>query len=289
MMDSNDKLTIEGASIYTNGNLYLRGRNGVELRPGMASSYYLEVYKKSGLSANLSIGKGGLSAGIGYGKMKSVYEEKRLDVIKNQIYAGGNYTVVSENGNYNQTSTDIDVIGNASITAKDIIIGDAQSKVEIKQEQKSSYTGIGVTIGIPIVSSAIAIVDDAKGLAKASNTEGLITAGSSAAVTGQNYSSSSSSYVSSGNAKTMYDKYEAAGWKGNVSGQTKRTRAGGIWENNNGELPAIDSAGNAIIYRKFDVNNRRDGANRDTERFIRGSDGSVYYTNDHYTTIFKIK
>ncbi|MDR1831179.1 MAG: filamentous hemagglutinin N-terminal domain-containing protein, partial [Fusobacteriaceae bacterium] len=72
MMDSNDKLTIEGASIYTNGNLYLRGRNGVELRPGMASSYYLEVYKKSGLSANLSIGKGGLSAGIGYGKMKSV-------------------------------------------------------------------------------------------------------------------------------------------------------------------------------------------------------------------------
>ncbi|MDR3259895.1 MAG: hemagglutinin repeat-containing protein [Fusobacteriaceae bacterium] len=174
-MDSNDRLRIEGADIYSNGNVYLRGKNGVDILPGMASSYYLEVHKKKGWSTSFSVGAGGVSAGVGYGKSSSKYEETRLEVIKSKIYAGGNYVVVSENGNYNQISTDIKVEKDASITAKEINILDRQSTVSIKQESKSSYAGIGVTIGIPVVSSATSLVTSAKALGSA-NGIGYISA-----------------------------------------------------------------------------------------------------------------
>lgn len=45
--------------------------------------------------------------------------------------------------------------------------------------------------------------------------------------------------------------------------------------------------GNNVTYREFDVNNKV-GTVRDAERFIIGSDGSVYYTEDHYQSIRKI-
>ena len=90
------------------------------------------------------------------------------------------------------------------------------------------------------------------------------------------------------NAKSAYDKYEAHGWKGNVPGQAPGTNAGGLWKNKFGELPRYDSLGNPITYREFDVNNRLPGAARDVERFIYGSDGSIYYTNDHYITFTTI-
>ena len=83
------------------------------------------------------------------------------------------------------------------------------------------------------------------------------------------------------NAKDAYDKYEQAGWKGNVSGQTPGTGAGGKWKNDKSQLPTVDADGNTITYREFDVNNYN-GIRRDGERFIVGSDGSVWYTDSHY-------
>lgn len=47
------------------------------------------------------------------------------------------------------------------------------------------------------------------------------------------------------------------------------------------QLPVVDSKGNPITYREFDVNNKIVGQARDAECFIRGSNGSVYYTNNH--------
>ena len=91
------------------------------------------------------------------------------------------------------------------------------------------------------------------------------------------------------NAKNMYQKYEKDGWKGNVSGQTNGTKAGGIYQNRDGKLPAVGSDGNQIIYKEFDVNNKIPGQARDMERFIVGSDGSKYYTNNHYGTFIKIE
>lgn len=47
------------------------------------------------------------------------------------------------------------------------------------------------------------------------------------------------------------------------------------------QLPTVDSYGNSITYREFDVNNFN-GIQRDGERIIVGSDGSIWYTDSHY-------
>lgn len=52
--------------------------------------------------------------------------------------------------------------------------------------------------------------------------------------------------------------------------------------NKSGALPSTDAAGNLITYREFDVNNYVPGQNRGVERFVVGSDGSIYYTDSHY-------
>ncbi len=90
------------------------------------------------------------------------------------------------------------------------------------------------------------------------------------------------------NALYSYQQYSNSGWGGNYSGQTPGTHANGSWGNTNGSLPSFDVYGVAITYKEFDVNNYN-GVSRDAERFIVGSDGSVYYTNDHYNTFVKIE
>lgn len=47
--------------------------------------------------------------------------------------------------------------------------------------------------------------------------------------------------------------------------------------------------GTPITYREHDVNNKNPGSARDAQRFVTGSDGSVYYTDDHYSTFTKLK
>jgi guanyl-specific ribonuclease Sa len=54
-------------------------------------------------------------------------------------------------------------------------------------------------------------------------------------------------------------------------------------------LPPTDGQGNAITYRERDVNATPAGARRDAERIVTGSDGSAYYTADHYQTFTKIR
>ena len=47
--------------------------------------------------------------------------------------------------------------------------------------------------------------------------------------------------------------------------------------------------GTPITYREHDVNNKNPGSTRDAQRFVTGSDGSVYYTDDRYSTFTKLK
>jgi dienelactone hydrolase len=54
-------------------------------------------------------------------------------------------------------------------------------------------------------------------------------------------------------------------------------------------LPQADDKGRRIKYREWDVNPLRPGVNRGPERLITGSDGSAYYTADHYSTFKKIR
>ena len=84
------------------------------------------------------------------------------------------------------------------------------------------------------------------------------------------------------NAKEAYNGYEGNGWKGNYNGQYPGTRAGGTYKNSNTILPPKDFAGNPITYKEFDINAPAPGIGRDMERFVVGSDGSVYYTDSHY-------
>lgn len=89
--------------------------------------------------------------------------------------------------------------------------------------------------------------------------------------------------------KEVFEKYNKKGWKGQY-GKDGPSRAGGEFKNNGSYggqiLPEKDTSNQAITYRKFDVNNVNP---RDKIRFIVGSDGSIYYTDDHYMTFIKIK
>ena len=55
------------------------------------------------------------------------------------------------------------------------------------------------------------------------------------------------------------------------------------------QLPQQDASGNSIQYREWDVNPKAPGVNRGAERLVTGSDGSAYYTSDHYQTFTKIE
>ena len=91
------------------------------------------------------------------------------------------------------------------------------------------------------------------------------------------------------NAQEAFEKYDQAGWEGNVSGQTAGTRAGRKYHNEDGQLPSVDADGNPITYREFDVNNKVAGQARDGERFVVGSDGSIYYTYSHYGQFTRVR
>ena len=117
------------------------------------------------------------------------------------------------------------------------------------------------------------------------NTGGRSTASAAARVTSGHESGSNLGKMDLDdlpqNVKEAFRKYDNAGWQGNVSGQTQGTNAGRKWGNRDGQLPTVDMDGNSITYREFDVNNYN-GVSRDGERFIVGSDGSVWYTDSHY-------
>lgn len=67
------------------------------------------------------------------------------------------------------------------------------------------------------------------------------------------------------------------------------TKGGVPFGNREGRLPAADSAGKRIEYREWDVNPKEPGQSRDAERIVTGSDGSAWYTGDHYDTFTRMR
>jgi guanyl-specific ribonuclease Sa len=63
-------------------------------------------------------------------------------------------------------------------------------------------------------------------------------------------------------------------------------RSFGNFEKN---LPQKDEKGKKINYREWDVNPLKKGVNRGPERLVTGSDGSAYYTGDHYKSFVKVR
>ena len=56
---------------------------------------------------------------------------------------------------------------------------------------------------------------------------------------------------------------------------------GTVFQNREGLLPQ------GTAYKEYDVNPKVSGQNRGAERIVIGSDGSRYYTGDHYASFTK--
>jgi guanyl-specific ribonuclease Sa len=67
------------------------------------------------------------------------------------------------------------------------------------------------------------------------------------------------------------------------------TKGGDTWMNRAGALAAKDSAGKPITYQEWDVNPKQRNRSRDAERIVTGSDGSAWYTGDHYGTFTRMR
>ena len=80
---------------------------------------------------------------------------------------------------------------------------------------------------------------------------------------------------------------DAGGWPD--SADAPGTKGGISWQNRGGDLPKADASGVRISYQEWDVNPKRRGQSRDAERIVTGSDGSAWYTGDHYTSFIRMR
>jgi len=66
------------------------------------------------------------------------------------------------------------------------------------------------------------------------------------------------------------------------------TEGGRTFGNHEGRLPATNG-GQRVRYQEWDVNRKQSGRGRDAERIVTGSDGSAWYTDDHYETFARMR
>jgi ribonuclease T1 len=64
---------------------------------------------------------------------------------------------------------------------------------------------------------------------------------------------------------------------------------GRTFQNREKNLPQKEDSGKRIQYREWDVYPKVKGKNRGAERLVTGSDGSAWYTKDHYDSFVKIE
>lgn len=76
----------------------------------------------------------------------------------------------------------------------------------------------------------------------------------------------------------------------NENGEAPEGYVGGrIFQNRERHLPIKDGNNQKIKYQEWDVNPKKQGRNRGTERLITGSDRRAWFTNDHYATFIEVK
>lgn len=93
------------------------------------------------------------------------------------------------------------------------------------------------------------------------------------------------------NVRDTLNQIDAGKWPG--SANAPGTKGGSDFRNITPDgqhpLPTTDAAGKPITYQEWDVNPRGSGLDRDAERIITGSDGSAWYTTDHYQSFHRIR
>jgi guanyl-specific ribonuclease Sa len=67
------------------------------------------------------------------------------------------------------------------------------------------------------------------------------------------------------------------------------TKGGRPYLNTDQHLPTTDASGKPITYQEWDVNPRVPGHGRGDERIVTGSDGSAWYSPDHYATFQRLR
>jgi guanyl-specific ribonuclease Sa len=67
------------------------------------------------------------------------------------------------------------------------------------------------------------------------------------------------------------------------------TQGGDRFGNRERLLPEVAADGSRPDYREWDVNPKQQGSGRDAERIVTGSDGSAWYTGDHYSSFVRIR
>ncbi|WP_378737425.1 ribonuclease domain-containing protein [Nocardia brasiliensis] len=88
-------------------------------------------------------------------------------------------------------------------------------------------------------------------------------------------------------AYTTLREIDAGRWPD--SANAPGTKGGDRWMNREATLPAKDAAGKPITYQEWDVNPKLRGRSRDAERIVTGSDGTAWYTGDHYETFTRMR
>ncbi len=64
---------------------------------------------------------------------------------------------------------------------------------------------------------------------------------------------------------------------------------GRTFMNREKRLKQKDAQGQTIKYREWDVHEKVPGKNRGAERLVTGSDGTAWYTKDHYRTFIQLE
>ncbi|MFC4602611.1 ribonuclease domain-containing protein [Rhodococcus kronopolitis] len=88
-------------------------------------------------------------------------------------------------------------------------------------------------------------------------------------------------------ALATLDEIDSGDWPD--SANAPGTKGGDPWRNRDRTLPAKTGSGATVSYREWDVNPKRRGETRDAERIVTGSDGSAWYTADHYTSFVRMR
>ncbi|MBM7368062.1 ribonuclease domain-containing protein [Gordonia hydrophobica] len=83
------------------------------------------------------------------------------------------------------------------------------------------------------------------------------------------------------------DEIDSGRWP--ESANAPGTRGGDTFRNREGNLPTRTATGKRVTYKEWDVNPRKRGQGRDAERIVTGSDGSAWYTADHYRSFDQIR
>lgn len=95
------------------------------------------------------------------------------------------------------------------------------------------------------------------------------------------------------NVRDTLEQIDAGKWPG--AANAPGTKGGGKFDNDPPEpgqprpLPTTEPSGKPIIYSEWDANPRDPELKRDEERIITGTDGSAWYTTDHYHTFHRIR